>query len=321
MSISNEDYNEIIEQYNTRQRENDRLLKQRKEEVYRRVPGYEKMDLECISLYADRARALIRGENERAQQISEQLEDLQRDLKLALTGAGYSINFLNPTYTCPDCRDTGFIDGVRCKCFKQAIMEKLFEQSNMRDVIESETFDNLRYDFQTGENARRFEKAVSRARNFVDEFPETYRNLCFTGTVGTGKSFLSHCIMGEVMKRGYACIYFSAPTLFNVIGDYKFHRGDIVVNPTELLYTCDLLVVDDLGTELTNSFSASELLTLLNERDLARRATVISTNLSLEELHARYSDRVFSRLFSNFDVCNLTGQDIRIYLKQMQNRK
>ena len=321
MSISNEDYNEIVEQYNTRQLENDRLLKQRKEEVYRRVPGYEKMDLECISLFAERARALIRGENERARQISEQLEDLQRDLKLALTGAGFSINYLNPSYTCPNCRDTGFIDGVRCKCFKQAIMEKLFEQSNMKEVIESETFDSLRYDFQTGEDARRFEKAASRARNFVDEFPETYRNLCFTGTVGTGKSYLSHCIMGAIMKKGYGCIYFSAPTLFGTIGDYKFHRSDMAVNPSELLYSCDLLVIDDLGTELTNSFSASELLTLLNERDLARKATVISTNLSLEELHARYSDRVFSRLFSNFDVCNLTGQDIRIYLKQMQNRK
>ena len=128
--------------------------------------------------------------------------------------------------------------------------------------------------------------------------------------------------VGELLKKGYSCIYFSAPTLFSTIGDYKFHKSATQsVNPTEILYSCDLLVIDDLGTELTNSFCVSELLTLLNEREKYSKSTVISTNLSLEELNNAYSDRVFSRMFSNFEFCPLTGQDVRIYLKQMQTRK
>ena len=321
MSLTTEDYNEILAGYNTRQIENAHILAERKAEVYKRVPGYKETEDKYISLFADRARAMIRGNKEEADRITEQLEDLERDLKLALTGAGFSIHYLNPVYTCPECKDTGFVNGMRCRCFKQALIAKLFEQSHMNEVFETENFDNIRYDLQVGEDARRFEKAVSKARNFVDEFDSSYQNICFSGTVGTGKSFLSDCILGELIKQGYSCIYFSAPTLFSTIGDYKFRRGVQNINPTELLYSCDLLVIDDLGTEITNSFCVTELLTLLNERNLARKSTVISTNLSLEDLNNRYSDRVFSRLFSNFEFCPLSGQDVRIYIKQMQTRK
>ena len=322
MSLSIEDYNEILGEYNARQIEHARILTERRNEVNRKIPSYSGMEEEMITLSANRARALIRGNKEEANTISEKLEDLLRNQKLALIEAGFPIDYLEPIYTCKECKDTGFVDGNRCTCFKQALIERLFEQNNIREYLTNENFTSIRYDLQVGEDARRFEKAVSKARNFVEEFENGMQNICFSGPVGTGKSFLSKCILGELLKKGYSCIYFSAPTLFSTIGDYKFHKSATqTVNPTEILYSCDLLVIDDLGTELTNSFCVSELLTLLNEREKYSKSTVISTNLSLEELNNAYSDRVFSRMFSNFEFCPLTGQDVRIYLKQMQTRK
>ena len=322
MGLSTEDYNEILSTYNARQIEHAHILSERREEVYGKIPSYRQMEDQMVSLSAERVRVLIRGDQNRADEISEELEDLLRNQKLALIEAGFPIDYLEPVYTCKECKDTGFVDGVRCACFKQALIERLFEQNNIRDYLSSENFSSIRYDLQVGDDARRFEKAVSKARNFVDEFENGCQNICFSGPVGTGKSFLSKCILGELLKKGYSCIYFSAPTLFSTIGDYKFHKSATqTVNPTDLLYSCDLLVIDDLGTELTNSFCVSELLTLLNEREKSSKSTVISTNLSLEELNNTYSDRVFSRMFSNFEFCPLTGQDVRIYLKQMQTRK
>jgi DNA replication protein DnaC len=322
MNITSGEYNDIINEYRTRQLENEHLLAKRREEIYANIPRYKEMDEQIVSLSAERTRAMIRKDTDKANRLTEQLEDLQRDLKLLLTGAGYSINYLDPQYSCPYCKDTGFIEGVRCHCFKQAILDRVYEQSNIKEQLADENFDMIRHDFQVGEAARDFEKALSKARNFADVFGKQYANICFTGPVGTGKTFLSNCIVNEVLKKGYSCIYFSAPTLFNTISDYKFHnKSEKSENPLNTLYSCDLLVIDDLGTELSNSFSTSELLTLLNERFLAKKPIVLSTNLSLEDLCARYSDRVFSRLFSNFEICTLSGQDIRLYIKQMQNRK
>ena len=321
MALTSEDYNEIINEYKAKQLASNRLLNEKRELIYRTLPAYKELEDKCVSLYAEKTRAAIRGDEAKMNSVSEQIEDLLRDQKLMLTGAGYSINYLDPVYDCPVCKDTGFVDGERCRCFKQALMDRLYEKSSIKDVLLTENFETLRHDLQVGEAAVQFEKALSKARNFVDEFGEKYANLCFSGTVGTGKTFLSNCIFGEIMKQGFSCIYFSAPTLFSTIADYKFRKGEQTVNPLELLYSCDLLVVDDLGTEVTNSFVVSELLALLNERNLARKSMIISTNLSLEDLCNRYSDRIFSRLFSNFEICTLSGQDIRLYIKQMQNRK
>lgn len=322
MSLTTEDYNEILNGYNLRQIEHAHELEERRKEVFDKIPSYSKTEEDMVTFSAERARALIRGNKEEADRLAEKIEDLLRNQKLALIEAGFPIDYLEPIYTCKECKDTGFVDGNRCSCFRLALIERLFEQNNIRDYLSNENFSSIRYDLQIGEDERRFEKAVSKARNFVEEIENGPQNICFSGPVGTGKSFLSKCILGEMLKKGYSCIYFSAPTLFSTIGDYKFHKSaSQTVNPTELLYSCDLLVIDDLGTELTNSFCVSELLTLLNEREKARKSMVISTNLSLEELNNTYSDRVFSRMFSNFEFCPLTGQDVRIYLKQMQTRK
>ncbi|MBR3637869.1 MAG: ATP-binding protein [Lachnospiraceae bacterium] len=321
MSLSNTQYNEILSEYKERQLESSRMISLRYKEVCQKIPSYRLTEEEIVSLSAEMARAKIRKDEPKIKEIDERLEELRLKQKLSLTDAGFSINYLEPVYQCSLCKDTGFIDGNRCSCLKMRIIEKMFEQSSIREMLANDNFENMQTDLQVGEAGRQFDKAAGKAKKFVENFGKAYSNLCFSGTVGTGKTFLSNCIFGELLKQGYSYVYFSAPTLFSELADYKFRRTNNDLNPLEILHSCDLLVIDDLGTEITNSFTASELLTLLNERHKSRKSTIISTNLSLEELCERYSERVFSRLFSNFDICTLSGQDIRLYLKQMQNRK
>ena len=321
MSLTNEDYNEILNEYNARQMENDALVFGRRREINEKIPAYKELEEEVISLYAQRARLLIKGNAEEIVHITDKIDDLKQKQEELLTGEGYPADYLEPHYTCPICHDTGFVDGVRCRCFKQALLNRLYERSNIKKVLEKENFSTLRHDLQIGDDQKQFEKAYAKSVKFTEEFGTTYKNLCFTGTVGTGKSFLSNCILDSLIKKEYSCVYYTAPSLFETIADYKFRRVPGLLNPTEYLYTCDLLVIDDLGTEMTNSFTTSELLNLLNERHKANKSTIISTNLDLENLNNTYSDRIFSRIVSNFDICVLSGQDIRIYIKQMQNRK
>ena len=197
----------------------------------------------------------------------------------------------------------------------------LYAQSHIQELIERENFSVLSYEYYQGEDLRRFEAAVGISRRFIREFGEACRNLFFYGTVGTGKSFLSGCIARELLQRGCSVLYFSAAGLFDTLARYTFdgRLKDSLQDFCEDLYGCDLLIVDDLGTEITNSFVTSALFSCLNERHLRGRSTLISTNISLEELRDRYSDRIFSRISSGFTLCKLTGPDIRILKKRLSN--
>ena len=151
---------------------------------------------------------------------------------------------------------------------------------------------------------------------------QDYQNIIFYGTVGTGKSFLSNCIAKEVIEQGHSVIYFSATNFFETLAKYTFDykSKDELASIYEDIYTCDLLIIDDLGTEMTNKFASSQLFSCLNERHLGRKSTIISTNLSLEDLCDTYSERIFSRIMNYFLLCKIVGPDIR-RLKNLTEKK
>ncbi len=134
---------------------------------------------------------------------------------------------------------------------------------------------------------------------------------------------MSSCIAKELIEQGKLVIYFSSAQLFETLSRSTFDRNseEAASGIYEDIYECDLLIIDDLGTELTNAFVSSQLFSCLNNRHLRRKSTIITTNLSLEELRDRYSDRIFSRITSNYGMCKLTGRDIRITKKLLLNRK
>ena len=324
MALSNSQYDSIIRSYNQRRLDSKRLLEERTKEVYEALPEYKEMDELIASLSISRAKAqLMEEDNGTTDDIHDILEDINTRKKLLLTGAGYSINYLDPVYTCTFCKDTGFIDNEKCHCFKQAMLDLLYEQSNIRDILKDETFDQISYEYQIGDDLTHFKKAVNGAENFVEQFDRNYENILLYGTVGTGKSFLSNCMANALIEKGHSVIYFSAITLFQKISEYTFQKNakEYLTNPFEDIYNCDLLIIDDLGTELANSFVTSQLFACLNERHLRHKSTLISTNLDLNELTQRYSDRVISRLISNYNVYKLSGQDIRTYRKRLMSRK
>ncbi|MBQ7919551.1 MAG: ATP-binding protein [Lachnospiraceae bacterium] len=317
MSLTKVQHDLIQREYQETQNRNHRLLQQRKEEIFSSLPRYKKLSDEIASLSVKHARMLLDGQEDALDALKSEIAFLSAEKKKLLSSGGFSEDYLDPIYTCSACQDTGYIGSEKCRCLRQREIALLYEQSNIQELIERENFDTLSYTYYQGEDLKRFESAVAISKNFVAGFPKHYQNLFFYGTVGTGKSFLSGCVARELLAQGYSVIYFSANGLFEQLASYSFNTKmkESLYNFYKDLYNCDLVIIDDLGTEVTNSFVTSQLFGLLNERHLRQKATIISTNLGLEELRDRYSERVFSRITSNYSLCKLSGPDIRISKK------
>ena len=326
MALNNSQYESIIKNYQQTRDFNRHLLDERREEVYRTVSGYRELEDSVSELSALTARRMLDGDDRAQEQLKIRISQIVSQKAQLLSNAGFPADYLMPIYNCPDCHDTGYVtgsDGFRekCQCFKLQELSIRYAQSNIQDMIQRENFSTLSYEFYQGDDLKHFKAAVNLSKNFVKNFKEDYRNLFFYGTVGTGKSFLSGCIARELLQEGFSVIYFSSSGLFDKLARYAFDTKskDELQILCDDLYDCDLLIIDDLGTEITNNFVTSQLFACLNERGLRRKSAIISTNLSLEELRDRYSDRIFSRITSNFSLCKLTGPDIRIYRKRLAN--
>ena len=323
MPLTNTQYDIILRDYENRQLKNRHEAEQRAAYVYDHVPGYRELDESVAAVSVSQGKKYLAGDEQAMEELKLLISELSFKKARLLKEAGLPEDYLKPVHTCPDCRDTGYIDGQKCHCFKQAMISLLYEQSNIREMLQHDNFQSLSYEYYEGEDLSRFKKAVITCQNFIKNFNSDYHNLFFYGTVGTGKSFLSNCAAKELIESGHSVIYFSAAGLFDLLSRYSFDyksKEDERERYADL-YQCDLLIVDDLGTELTNQFVASRLFSLLNQRHMGKKATVISTNLSLEELRDRYSDRIFSRITSHYELCKLTGPDIRMYKKRLSNRK
>ncbi|MBD5394891.1 MAG: ATP-binding protein [Lachnospiraceae bacterium] len=323
MALTNSQYDTIIKSFEEKQNRNRRLLEERAAYVYSHVEGYKALDDSIASISVSQGRKLLEGDDNALVELKKTIGELSSMKKQLLLSAGLPADYLDPVYDCPDCRDTGYQGNNKCHCFKQAIITMLYEQSGIQNVLESENFSSLSYDYYEGEDLTRFKNTVVTCKNFINNFNSDYHNLFFYGTVGTGKSFLSGCVAKELIENGHSVIYFSAAGLFDTLSKIKFDykNQDGLHKEYEDLFQCDLLIVDDLGTEYTNNLINSELFSLINDRHIRQKATIISTNLSLEDFRNRYSDRVFSRITSNYEICKLTGPDIRMYKKRQQNRK
>lgn len=323
MSLTNAQYDWIMHQYERKQQKSRRDAQQRLAYVYDHIPSYRELDDAVAEVSVSQGRKMLSGDPDAMEDLRDRLAELSGRKAQLLEDHGLPADYLEPVYECPDCRDTGYVDGRKCHCFQEAMITLLYEQSNIREMLRSENFDSLSYEYYEGDDLARFKKAVNTCHNFIKNFNSDYHNLFFYGTVGTGKSFLSGCIAKELIESGHSVIYFSATALFDLLSRNSFDpksREELRTAYADL-YQCDLLIVDDLGTELTNQFVTSQLFSLLNERHMGKKATIISTNLSLEELRNRYSERIFSRVTSNYEICKLSGQDIRIYKKRAMNRK
>ena len=325
MALSNSQYDQLMRTYEQKQLDNEHRLQRHFEEAYARIPKLQELDHAISSLSLSKARILLEGDDSALIHLKEELSDLIAEKKRLLVENGFPENYLELTFSCPDCKDTGYINTNKCHCFEKAIVDLLYTQSNLQEILEEENFSNFSLDYYSRSHIdprskrssrEAIEVALRNCLEFVETFNTEFRNILLYGDTGVGKTFLSHCIAKELIDRAHSVIYFSAAQIFDLFAKNTFGKNaEQDSDALEHIYNCDLLIIDDLGTELSNSFTTSQLFICLNERILRKKSTIISTNLALDKIQSLYSERIFSRISSHYAMIRLTGDDIRIQKK------
>lgn len=323
MALTNAQYDEIMNIYHQRQFRNSEETARRTAEVMNRIPSYRECADTVSELSVSAAKAGLKGDTSLLDTLNSSIAGLTGRMKSLLTEYGYPEDYLSPSYVCPDCRDTGFINNRKCRCFKQAEIDLLYRQSNIKDVLERENFDNFNYnlfsdtvkDPGTGLTPRATMKlAVEKCRRFIREFPSGH-NILLIGATGVGKTFLTNCIAREILNSSGSVLYLSAVELFEYFSSKSECFDNSALDNSDIsmqIIESDLLIIDDLGTELTNAYTNSRLFYCINRRLLRNRSTIISTNFSLSQLMNTYSERIFSRISSSYEIIGLIGDDIRL---------
>lgn len=324
MALTNAQYDNIMREYEVRQIKNRHLQELHIQEVYDKAPQLKDLDDAISSASLACAKKLLSGDDTALLNLKKQLALFQDKKTTIINTLGYPSNYLDMPYTCSDCQDTGYIKGERCHCFKQAAIDLVYTQSNLKTILEKENFSTFSFFYYSdtqinpATNLSALEtakNALSACQSFIAGFDDSFLNLFFYGDTGVGKTFLSNCIAKELLDLGHSVIYFTAFELFHIFEKNVFERDVQAFEPYQNIFDCDLLIIDDLGTEMSNSFTTSQLFLCLNERLLRKKSTIISTNLSLNQLAEIYSERTFSRISSNYTIIKLFGDDIRIKKK------
>lgn len=326
MALKNEQYNQILREYDNRMFQNKHEQTGRRALAYKKIPALKDLEDQLISISAESGRKAIMGDKAALDGLKEKAIDIKAQQIELLLIHNLSADFLELHYHCEKCQDTGHIGNEKCKCFKQAIADFMYTGSNIRDILKDENFNKFSFDYYsddtidptTGLSPRsNTQKIVAYAKSFIKNFDKAHDNLLFLGNTGVGKTFLANCIAKELLDRGYTVIYLTAFRLFEILEKHKFGRDENstynAANQFEYILDCDLLIIDDLGTELANSFTTSQLYLIINERLLKQRSTIISTNLSLDNLNTNYSERIYSRIISSYTIRRIVGEDIRMY--------
>lgn len=323
MALTNSQYDSIRRDYDKRQFRSHHEMTDHIEELYRKDPEIKKIDQSIAAISIRHAQRLLDGDHQALLELKDSLNQLTTQKKNLIQSLGYDLDYIEPHYQCPDCKDRGYINGKKCHCFAQAGIDLVYTQSNLKHVLAKENFDTFdlgifsndvvdpstgKTSYETMKDAR--QKCLDYVAHFQDKDAPFY-NLLFTGSTGVGKTFLSNCVAREILNMGYSVIYFSATGLFDVFHHNAYNKSPETQDSYQSIFDCDLLIIDDLGTEVTNNYTSSQLFTCVNERILRHNATIISTNLNLGELSERYSERTFSRIMKNYDLIKLVGNDLR----------
>lgn len=293
---------------------------QRLQDAYRELPRLRQIDQQLRQTMALAAQAAFSRGGDVAAMIEEAKQknlSLQAERK-ALIDATFGIDWLNENPLCDRCGGNGYIGSTMCSCLVKLCREEQRKGLTVLHVGE-DSFDQFRLDFypdktdaRLGVNIRALmERTYQVCRNYAENFSEISGNLLFSGDTGLGKTFLSACIARTVSDKGYSVVYESAGHLFAHLERAKFSGDEDARREAERYTACDLLIVDDLGTEMPGQFTTAALYTLINDRILSGKATIISTNLNTDDLTKRYNPQIASRLRS-FQRLAFLGDDIRL---------
>ncbi len=319
----------VIKEYEKKQEKHRAEFKEKTENLYKTLPALKDIDEKISSLAIKHAARIIKegiSPDEAVSAVRRERDQLEAQRNNIL--GDYRIIL---DYECDKCRDTGIADGQKCECYMETLKKIMLSENTGFDSshfsFAKDTFDNFSLKWYSQNitdkkiNISPYENMkslYSEARAFCENFAFEKKNLYFYGTTGTGKTYLARCIANELLSKGYKVFYQSAYKLFQFLEDYKFCRIDRESNSSayDSIYNCDLLIIDDLGTEFGTAYTCSVLFDILNTRELNEKSTIISTNLNLSNLENKYTDRIHSRILGNFEIFRFMGDDIRILKKQ-----
>lgn len=318
MALSNGQVQEIQRILSERQLEAHRRYLEKREEIFRKLPELEELEEKVRAFSLSVAGEMQQGNREGLLRLKEEIGKLHKEKKALLEGAGYKIQDLEEEeHFCPLCQDTGYVDGKKCQCFLKLQGELLYRQSRMGAVLERENFS--RFQLERFDNKEKLGQCGNKTlreyikeirdylTNYCEEYPKNNRSILFTGSTGTGKTYFLHSIAKALLDRGVSVLYFTATGLFEYFS--KRMREE---DTEDYIEEVDVILIDDLGTEFSNSFTTSRFFALLNQRILDRKTMLISTNLNFKELREMYSDRVVSRFMSDYEIIPLYGKDQRL---------
>ena len=328
--LNNSLYRTIMRDYDRRQATQKHLQDLRIQEIYDKIPEYQDLDQTLVSLCAAEARSRILNpdtdHSNSAARLHTQMTLIKEQQRQLLLSNGFPESYPELQYICPFCKDTGFADNDLCECFRKAAADLIHDQSDIATILAKENFDTFNMDYYPETIDPRF--GISPAENmrviltecqrYIHEFDHHFSNLFFTGDTGVGKSFLTHCIANELLKASRSVLYLSAFDLIKAFEKHTFGNNedyeDALYEDTlfDSIMNCDVLIIDDLGTETVNNFTVSQLFLCLNYRQEHRKSTIISTNLPVEAIQDIYSERISSRIISYYDIFLIFGEDIRI---------
>lgn len=302
----------------------------KKVKLYSEFPALEKIDndINSVSIYAIKS-ILTQRDPDASKKLQDELATLKEKKLKLLKKVGKSLEDISPHFECNNCQDTGYIKtssgSVLCPCIKQRLYNIQYNNSNIYD-LQNQNFEKFRLDYYSDTpDLQKYGSDVSprenitKIKNICNNFIENFdnpdeSNLLFCGNSGLGKTFLSSCIANEIIQKGKTVLYQTAPIMLDNIIDYKFGKTDN--NILKTISTVDLLIIDDLGTETKNNLKLTELFNIINSRLLNQNnkitKTIISTNLSLQDLYRTYEERILSRIIGNYKACYFYGEDIRI---------
>ncbi len=306
--------------------ENDAEHQRRIALIRTRIPEIANIDNTMRNQMTQVVKLTLRGGPDLQARLSA-LKEANLDLQIRkaelLTAAGYPIDYLDDIYTCPLCRDTGLHNGRVCSCLDTLYNRELTRQLGTLLRTGQESFDTFdlnvyspEYDASFGCIPRESMTAVYKiCRKFADVFPAVSSHLLLQGNTGLGKTFLSACIARTVAEKGYSVCYESAADAFEPFEAQKFSRiqedAQAASTKVQMMLNCDLMILDDLGTEMITTLTTSAFYTLLNTRLLHNRPTIISTNYSNDELQKKYTQQIVSRLLGDFIALPFVGNDLR----------
>jgi DNA replication protein DnaC len=311
---------EILKIYEDLRDSETRSLAMRRKEIEEKLPQVLDLERQIGKLSVEVSMSAfkdIKNRTEHLQKLKERITDIRMQKSELLFSHDYPINYLELNYKCENCHDTGFIGVEKCSCYKHNLVRIYYKNSDLNDLIRDNNFDNFNMEYYSSRKAgsepesprKNMEKIFTRCMNLIRTFDSTNENLLFFGNSGTGKTFLSNCIAKELLDKGYLVVYRTAESLIQNLKHIRFD-GDTLLE--DLIINCDLLIIDDLGTEQISDFSKTELFNLLNKKILKNKKMIVSTNCTLEEILQIYSERISSRLLGNFGLYKFFGDDIRI---------